>query len=326
MKSVVFEQPGGPEVLSWGHAPDPAPGRGEVLVRVKAAGVNRADVLQRMGRYPPPAGASSVLGLELAGEVVAAGPGATRFPTHSRIMALVPGGGYAAYAAVPEVTAMPVPSRLSWAEAAAIPEAFLTAWVNLFDLGALEPEQTVFLHAGGSGVGTAVIQLAREAGARLLTVAGTEEKAALCSRLGAERVFLRGREDLVAGVREATGGSGVDLVLDMVGVPAFAANLDMLRPGGRLVLIGFLGGSHGEMDLGSVLRKSLTVRGTTLRGSSLEQKAIWMEDFVRFALPRFEDGRLAPVVDRVFPITEATAAHARMEENRNAGKIVLTVE
>lgn len=326
MQAILVPTPGGPEAMTLGDAPDPEPQAGELLVRVRAAGVNRADVLQRMGRYPPPAGASPILGLELAGEVAAAGPGASRFRPGDRVMALVTGGAYATLAAVPEAAALPVPAGLDDAQGAAIPEAFLTAWLNLFDLGGLTKGETVFIHAGASGVGTAAIQLARQAGARVLTTVGSDEKATLCRELGAMMAINRHRDDVVTAVQEATDGAGVDLVLDVVGAPSWPTNLEILKRGGRMTLIGFLGGSRGDLDLGPVLRKSLTVRGTTLRGTSLADKDRLVRAFGDFALPRFADGRLRAVVDRAFPLAEAAAAHAYMEENRNAGKIVLTVD
>jgi tumor protein p53-inducible protein 3 len=323
VNAVLLSGHGGPEVLRWGETPDPVPGDGDLLVRVRAAGVNRADLLQRMGRYPPPAGASEILGLELAGEVVQGARAGGRFRPGDRVMAVVTGGAYAELAAVPEAVAMPVPARLSWAEAAAVPEAFLTAWLNLVDLGELREGEAVLVHAGASGVGSAAIQLAREAGARVFATAGSEEKADLCRRLGAARAILRKEEDVVQAVMESTSGAGVDLILDVVGAPAWKGNLEMLRPGGRLVLIGFLGGSKGDLDLGALMRKSLTVRGTTLRGSSIKGKEGWIRAFGEFAFPRFEDGRLVAVVDRVYPAREAAAAHALMGENRNAGKLIL---
>lgn len=326
MQAILVPTPGGPEAMTLGDAPDPEPKPGEILVRVHAAGVNRADVLQRMGRYPPPPGASPTLGLELAGEVAALGPGASRFQPGDRVMALVTGGAYATRAAVPEVAALPVPAGLDFAQGAAIPEAFLTAWLNLFTLGGLEKGETVLIHAGASGVGSAAIQLARETGARVITTVGSDEKAALCRELGAAVAVNRHRDDLVKAAMEATDGAGVDLVLDVVGAPSWAANLEMLRKGGRLTLIGFLGGSRGEVDLGPVLRKSLTVRGTTLRGTSLPDKDRLVAAFGAFALPRFADGRLRAVVDCTFPLARAADAHRHMEANRNAGKIVLTVE
>ncbi len=323
MKAIWFDEPGDPEVMDLVDRPDPEPGPGEILVRVRAAGVNRADLLQRMGRYPPPPGASPVLGLELAGEVAAVGPGATRFKPGDRVMSLVTGGAYATRAAVPEDASLPVPENLDWPSAAAIPEAFLTAWLNLVDLGGLAAGETVLIHAGASGVGSAAIQIARELNARVITTAGTEDKLAFCRELGAAVAVDRKRDDFLEAVHRDTGGRGVDLILDVVGAPYWPRNLDALRRSGRLVLIGFLGGSRGELDLGPVLRKSLTVRGTTLRGTPPAAKARLVRAFSDFAAPRFADGRLRALVDRTFPLAEAPAAHRFMQDDRNAGKIVL---
>jgi putative PIG3 family NAD(P)H quinone oxidoreductase len=323
VQAIVFNRPGGPEVLRLAERPDPVPGDREVLVRVRAAGVNRADLLQRMGRYPPPAGASEILGLELAGEVVALGRGCTRRRVGERVMALVTGGAYATLAVAPEPTTMLVPPRLSWREAAATPEAFLTAFLNLFDLGRLGAGEWVLVHAGASGVGSAAIQLARAAGARVLATAGTDAKLVLCRSLGAEFALHRERDDFAARAVEASGGDGIHLVLDVVGAPYWASNLHALRTGGRLMLVGFLGGSRGDVDLAPVLRKSLVVRGTTLRGMALAAKANLVARSGDFILPRLADGRLRAIVDRAFPLAQAAAAHAYMIENRNLGNIVL---
>jgi putative PIG3 family NAD(P)H quinone oxidoreductase len=325
MKAVLVPHPGGPEVLTLGEAPDPVPAPAELLVKVKAAGVNRADVLQRMGKYPPPAGASEILGMELAGEVIALGPQATRFKVGDRIMALVAGGAYAELAAVPEATALPIPENMDFEHAGGLPEAFVTGWLNLFDLGLLEPKETVLIHAGASGVGAAAIQLAREAGAQILTTVGTPEKQQWVTRLGASKAILRKEEDITKAVLEATQGEGAHLVLDVCGASAWKANLQSLRRGGRLVLIGFLGGSRGELDLGLILRKNLHVTGTTLRGTPLTKKSEWMRELDQFAGKRFEDGRLIVPLDKTFPLAQAAEAHRYMEEDRNLGKIVLTM-
>ncbi len=326
MKAVVQDAPGGPDVLHLAEAPDPVPGSGEVLIRVRAAGVNRADLLQRMGRYPPPDGASEILGMELSGEVAALGPDTHGFAEGDRVMALVPGGAYASLSVAPAGTVLPIPDPLGWSEAAAVPEAFLTAWMNLVELGRLAAGETVLIHAGASGVGSAAVQLAREMGARVAVTAGSAEKLEFCRALGAEIVSNRHRDDFTEVVRAATGGRGVDLILDFVGVPYWERNLTALARGGRLVLIGFLGGSQGEVDLGPVMRKNLTVTGTTLRGSPPDLKAKIARDLAAFAFPRFAGERLRVPVDRAFPLAEAPAAHRYMAENRNAGKIVLTVE
>jgi tumor protein p53-inducible protein 3 len=321
MKAILFDQPGDPEVLRYGDAPDPHPAAGELLVRVRATAANRADLLQRRGAYPPPAGASPILGLELAGEVLS-GPGARR---GDRVMAVVTGGGYAELAAVPAGMAIGIPDGLSFEEAAAIPEAFLTAFLNLFTLGRLEAGESVLIHAGASGVGTAAIQLARAAGARVLTTAGSEEKLARCRELGAEVTIDYKRESFRERVAEATGGRGVDLVLDFVGAPYWDDNLAALAVDGRLAMIGFLGGSRGQIDLGPIMAKRLTVVGTTLRRTPLPEKIALAEAFAAFALPRFASGELRAVIDSVYRLEQAAEAHRAMEANRNAGKIVLQV-
>ena len=325
MKAVLVPRPGGPEALTLTDVPDPVRGPKELLIQVKAAGVNRADVLQRMGKYPPPPGSSDILGLELSGEVIAADSEGSAYRQGDRVMALVTGGAYAERCVAPEAAILPIPDNLDFEQAAAIPEAFVTAWLNLFDLGLLEHGESVLIHAGASGVGAAAIQLAREAGAKVLTTVGSEEKAQWVLKLGATRAILRHQEDVAAAVLDATEGAGVHLVLDVVGAPSWSANVRVLKRGGRLVLIGLLGGSRGEIDLGPVLRKSLHVTGTTLRGSSLEQKAIWMQEFDRFARRRFQNGSLVPNVDAIFPLAEAAQAHRHMEGNQNAGKIILKI-
>jgi tumor protein p53-inducible protein 3 len=323
MKAILFDQPGGPEVLRYGESPDPQPAEGELLVRVRATAANRADVLQRRGSYPPPPGASSILGLELAGEV--AEP-AGDWRAGDRVMAVVTGGGYAELAAVPAGMAIRIPDRLSFDEAAAIPEAFLTAFLNLFTLGELQAGETVLVHAGASGVGTAAIQLARAAGARVFTTAGSEEKLALCRELGAEVTIDYKRESFQERVQEATEGRGVDVVLDFVGAPYWDANLAALALGGRLAVIGFLGGSRGQLDIGPILGKTLTIVGTALRRTPLPQKTALTAAFAEFALPRFERGELRPVIDSTYPLEQAAEAHRAMEANKNAGKIVLRMD
>lgn len=322
MRAVVFDQPGEPAVLRVAEAPDPEPAAGELLVRVHATAVNRADLLQRRGGYPAPPGASPILGLELAGEVVR-DAGAWR--AGDRVMAVVTGGGYAELAAVPEGMAIAVPAGMTYEEAAAIPEAFLTAFLNLFTLGRLAAGEAVLIHAGASGVGTAAIQLARAAGARVFATAGSDEKLELCRELGAAVAINYKREPFAERVAAATDGRGVDLVLDFVGAPSWEANLASLAVGGRLMLIGFLGGSRGQLDLGPVMTKSLTVGGTTLRRTPLERKVALTRAFAEFALPRLERGDLRPVIDTVYPLEQAAEAHSALEANRNAGKVVLRV-
>ncbi|MFQ3633288.1 NAD(P)H-quinone oxidoreductase [Roseiflexus sp.] len=323
MKAILFDVPGSPEVLRYGDAPEPVPGPDELLVQVRATAVNRADLLQRRGAYAPPPGASPILGLELAGEVLTP---VGEWRAGDRIMAVVTGGGYAERAVVPVGMAMRIPDTLSFEEAAALPEAFLTAFLNLFTLGKLQAGETVLIHAGASGVGTAAIQLARVAGARVFTTAGSAEKLALCRELGAELAINYREESFAKRVLEATDGRGVDLILDFVGAPYWQQNTAALALDGRLQLIGFLGGSSGQIDLGPILAKRLHVNGTTLRRTPLPQKIALTADFVAFAHNRLARGELRPVIDTIYPLHEAAEAHRVMEANRNAGKLVLRVE
>jgi tumor protein p53-inducible protein 3 len=318
MRAILFDAPGGPEVLYLGEAPDPQPGPDDLLIRVHATAINRAECLQRRGAYPPPPGASSILGLELAGEVVRpVGP----WQVGDRVMAVVTGGGYAELASVPGSVALRIPESMSYAEAAAIPEAFLTAHLNLFTLGRLQPGETALVHAGASGVGTAAIQLARAAGAAVIATASAG-KLELLRSLGATAVDYRA-EPFAEAVQAATDGRGADVVLDFVGAPNWGGNMAALAQRGRLLLIGMLGGSQGQLDLGAIMAKSLTVTGTTLRRTPLPQKAALARDFAEFALPRFERGELRPIIDSTLSIAEAAEAHRRMEANANSGKIVL---
>lgn len=324
MRVVVAPEPGGPEALRIETRPIPTPGPGELLVRVHATSVNRPDVLQRQGRYPPPPGASDVLGLDVAGEVAAVGDGVEDWRPGDRVCAVVAGGGYAEYAIVPAPIALPVPEGLSLQEAAAIPEVFATAYDNLIVRGALAAGETALIHGGASGVGTAAIQLAVRAGARVIATAGSDRKRAACERLGAvAAVDYRG--DWVAAVREVCGDAGVDVVLDIVAAPYLGAHLSLLAMEGRLVVIGTQGGRHAEIDLWRVMARRLTVRGSTLRIRTVEQKAAVAAGMRRDVLPGFSDGTLRPVIDRVMPLEEVAAAHAVMEAGEHIGKIVLTV-
>lgn len=322
MHAISFNSPGGPEVLNWASVADPQVGDGELLVRVRATAVNRADLLQRRGAYPPPAGASPILGLELAGEVAVAHG---EFQVGDRVMAVVTGGGYAELAAVPVGVAVRVPEALSYVQAAAIPEAFLTAYLNLFTLGHLKAGEVALIHAGASGVGTAAIQLARAAGATVIATAGSTEKLARCRELGASEVINYRDESFAERVRTATGGHGADVILDFVGAPYWEGNMAAAAPYARLLLIGFLGGSRGQLDLGAILGKSLTVAGTTLRRTPLDQKIALTHDFAAFALPRFASGELQPVIDRTMLLRDAAEAHRYVETNANVGKVVLIV-
>ena len=321
MRAIVVKEPGGPEVLELREVPDPQPRQGDLIVRVRGAGVNRADLLQRLGRYPPPAGESEILGLEIAGEVEhAAGP----WRRGDRVMALLAGGGYAERVRVPAGLALRIPERLSFEEAAAIPEAFLTSWLNLMTLGALERGQVVVVHAAASGVGTAALQLCRGIAGVVLATA-SPEKLDACRALGATHVLSRadvpGR--LSEAVRAASGGRGADLIFDLVGGSYLEANVAALALHGRLCCISTLGGGKGTLDIGALLTRRLTVLGSTVRSRTLEQKVRLVADFAARGLPRFDRGELNPVVARTYPLAEAGRAHEDLAAARAVGKIVL---
>ncbi|MCL6454482.1 MAG: NAD(P)H-quinone oxidoreductase [Alicyclobacillus sp.] len=326
MRAVLLKAFGDVENLYLGEVPDLEPGTGELLIRVHATALNRADLLQRRGHYPPPPGASEILGLEVAGEVAAVGPGVAGWQPGDRVCALLPGGGYAEQAVVPAAMAMRLPDNLTYEQGAAIPEVFLTAYLNLIDLAGCQGGDTVLIHAGASGVGTAAIQLAREVGAVSLVTAGSPEKLARCLELGARAGWNYKEGDFAAWVAEQTSGRGVDIILDFVGAPYFHSNLQSLAVDGRLVIIGTMGGTHvDQVNLGLLLGRRLQVIGTALRSRSVERKAALSQAFAAFAMPRFADGRMAPVVDSVFDWQDVREAHLRMEQNRNVGKIVLRV-
>ena len=326
MKAVGMTGYGGVEVLQIGDHPDPLPKNDELLVRIRATALNRADLLQRRGKYPPPEGASGILGLEMAGEVVEAGSGCKGWNPGDRIMALLPGGGYAQKAAVPGGLAMRVPDNLSYEEAAAIPEAFLAAYHNLFALGGLQAGMTVLVHAGGSGVGTAAIQLIREAGGASLVTAGSLPKINRCRELGARAGWNYREGPFAPWVVSRTEGRGVDVILDFVGAPYFEQNLQSLAADGKLIVVGAMGGAVAErVNLLDLLFRRLRILGSSLRSLTTERKIDITKRFAGFASPRFADGRLVPVIDSVYDWTEVASAHLRMEANANVGKIVLRV-
>ncbi len=324
MRAVVYDSPAKTAgELRIGMVPTPTPKSDELLVRVTAAALNRADLLQRRGFYPPPAGASDILGLEVVGAVVQA---VGSWQVGQRVMAVVTGGGYGEYVCVPANEAMAVPDTLSDAQAAAIPEAFLTAWLNLITLGELQPGESIFIHAGASGVGSAAIQLAHHWGATVYTAAGSDAKRALCRELGADMVRDSRMPPHADDVKNATAGRGVNMLLDMLGAPAWEDNCAMLAQGGRMLLLGFLAGSKGTMDLGPILTRSLTIKGTTLRRTPAAAKAALVATASTWLLSRLAQGALVPVIDQVYPVTQVVAAHERMESNANAGKIILTMD
>jgi NADPH2:quinone reductase len=325
MTAIGFEAPGGPEVLKPQKRPLPQPGRGEVLVAVAAAGINRPDVLQRMGGYAPPPGASDIPGLEIAGTVVALGEGAGRFKLGDTICGLVAGGGYAEYAVVHESNALPVPAGLSLIEAAAIPETYFTVWTNVFQRGRLQAGESFMVHGGTSGIGTTAIQLAKAFGATVLATAGSTEKCQACRELGTDHAINYREQDFVAAAKEATGGRGVDLILDMVGGDYINRNYDAAAESGRIVQIAFLNGPKAEVDYRRLMMKRLTHTGSTLRPRTIAEKAGIAAELEVKVWPLIEAGRCKPVIHATFPLTEAAAGHALMESNAHIGKIVLTV-
>lgn len=326
MLAIDPEAPGGPEVLMPAERPVPVPGAGEVLVRIAAAGVNRPDVLQRRGHYPPPPGAPSILGLEFAGEVVALGEGAEPALLGQQVCALVAGGGYAEYAVAPADQCLPVPAALSMAEAAAMPETLYTVWTNLFERGFATEGDTVLVHGGTSGIGTMAIALARAFGLTIVVTAGSPEKVAAALALGAHHAIDYRAEDFVARVKEITGGRGCAVVLDMVGGDYVPRNLACLADDGRHVSIAVQGGASATVPLFEIMRRRLTLTGSTLRARDAGFKALVTDEIARTVWPHVEAGRVKPVIDRTYPLAEAAAAHARMEAGEHVGKIVLTME
>ncbi|HEX6939196.1 MAG TPA: NAD(P)H-quinone oxidoreductase [Longimicrobiales bacterium] len=324
MRAVVMSEPGGPEVLRVREVATPEPGAGEVRVRVYAAGVNRADLLQRRGRYPAPPGVpADVPGLEYAGIVDAVGAGVSRLRPGDRVMGLVGGGAYAEAVVVEEALALPIPDGLAFEEAAAVPEAFITAHDAVFTLMGVRAGDWLLVHAVGSGVGLAALELAREAGARVIGTSRSAWKLERARELGLDAAIDASAGGFAAAVRERTGGAGVDAILDLVGGAYLGENLRALAVKGRMAVVGLVSGSTAELDLGLVLRKRLTLIGTALRSRSTEEKVAATRAFAGAALPLLARGRIRPVVDSVFPARDAAEAHRRMESNQNFGKIVL---
>ena len=322
MRAVVAPRPGGPEALRIEMRPRPDPAEGEILVRVEAAGVNRPDVHQRQGNYPPPSGVTDVLGLEIAGEVVALGPNARAHRLGARVTALVPGGGYADYCVAHETNALPIPAGLTAIQAAAIPEAYFTVWTNVFSRGGLKAGETLLVHGGTSGIGTTAIALAKAFGARVLATAGSDEKAARCERFGADLGVNYRKHDFVALALQATAGRGADVILDMVGGDYVERNYAAAALDGRIVQIAFLKGQKATVDLRLIMAKRLIHTGSTLRPRSPPEKALIAEALRAKVWPLLEAGRLRPVIDSVFPLAEASKAHERIESAEHVGKIV----
>ncbi len=325
MTFIEVAQPGGPEAMRLARGAVPQPKEGEVLIRVEAAGVNRPDIQQRKGLYPPPPGASPHLGLEVAGEVVAVGPGVA-LAVGAKVCGLANGGGYAEYCVVPATQCLPWPKGYDAVRAAALPETFFTVWANLFEIGRLSAGETVLVHGGTSGIGTTAIQLARAFGARAYATAGSAAKCEACVKLGADAAINYKEADFAESIKQFTNGAGVNVVLDMVGGPYAQQNLRCLAMDGRLVLIAFLGGPKVEqLDLTSIMVRRLTVTGSTMRPRTAAQKGAIAQALLAKAWPKLEDGSVAPVIHATFPLSEVEAAHRMMESSEHIGKIMLTV-
>ena len=325
MTAIGFDSPGGPEVLKPQQRPVPQPGPGQILVHVAVAGVNRPDVLQRMGGYAPPPGASDIPGLEIAGRIVALGEGVSRYEIGDQVCALVAGGGYAEYAVVHEDNALPIPAGLSLEEAGAIPETYFTVWTNVFQRGGLKKGESFTVHGGTSGIGTTAIQLAKAFGATVLATAGSDDKCAACRELGADHAINYRTEDFVAAAKAATGGRGVNLILDMVGGDYINRNYDAAAESGRIVQIAFLNGPKAEVNFSRLMLKRLTHTGSTLRPRTIAEKAAIARELEEKVWPLLTEGRCKPVIHARFPLAQAAEAHRLMESNAHIGKIVLTV-
>ena len=325
MRAIEITQPGPPDVLVSCQRPRPAPAPGEVLIQVTAAGVNRPDVLQRLGRYPVPPGASDLPGLEVAGTIVGGDPGDSGFAIGDRVCALVHGGGYAEFCVAPAGQCLPIPGTLSEVEAASLPETFFTVWSNVFDRGRLGPGETLLVQGGSSGIGVTAIQMAHALGHRVLATAGTDEKARACEALGAERCINYRTEDFVAEVKRLTGGRGADVILDMVAGDYVAREIRCLADDGRLVVIALLGGASAQVPLDQILIRRLTLTGSTLRPRPVAFKAAIAAALRERVWPLIASGRIRPVIYRTFPLEQASDAHRLMESSTHIGKIVLTI-
>jgi putative PIG3 family NAD(P)H quinone oxidoreductase len=325
MTVIGISKPGGPEVLLPETRPVPTPGPGEILVKVAAAGVNRPDVAQRSGSYPPPPGASDLPGLEISGEVVALGEGASKHKIGDKVMSLVAGGGYAQYCIAPDAQAMTVPDGFSMIEAGATAETLMTVWHNVFERGGLQPGETVLIHGGSSGIGTMAIQLAKAFGSKVIVTVGSQDKVDACLKLGADHAINYKTEDFVARVKEITDGNGVELILDMVGGDYVDKNYDAAAMDGRIVQIAVLNGMKATVNISKVMRKRLHHTGSTLRPRSAADKAAMVRAIEANVLPLLRDGKVKPLMDSTFPLEEAADAHRRMESSQHIGKIVLVV-
>jgi putative PIG3 family NAD(P)H quinone oxidoreductase len=326
MTAIEISAPGGPEGLRPASRPMPMPGAGEVLIQVAAAGVNRPDIMQRQGSYPPPPGASDIPGLEIAGKVVAVGLGVNHTKIGDQVCALVTGGGYATYCAAPELQCLPVPKGFTMVEAAALPETFFTVWHNVFERGALKPGESILIHGGSSGIGTTAIQLAKAFGAQaIFATAGSRDKVHACEKLGATRGIDYKHEDFVKVVKDATAGRGVDVILDMIGGDYIQRNISALAVDGRLVYIAFLRGPQAEINLLPLMLKRAWVTGSTLRARPVDHKGAIAAALRRQVWPLLDQGKVKPQVFKTFPLAEAAEAHRLMESSAHIGKIVLTI-
>jgi NADPH:quinone reductase len=325
MIAIEIREPGDAGVLVPAERPRPVPAAAEVLVKVVAAGVNRPDVFQRLGRYPPPPGASDIPGLEVAGTIESLGEEVTGWRVGDRVCALVAGGGYAEYCVAPALQCLPAPGGLDLVAAAAIPETFFTVWTNVFERGRLASGEAILIHGGSSGIGTTAIQLARARGARVFATAGSAEKCAACERLGAEHAINYRETDFLAAIRELTGGRGVDVVLDMVGGEYFSRNVDVLAVDGRLVEIATLRGAKAEIFIPAVMQRRLTITGSTLRARPVADKGAIARALHANVWPLLESGAVKPIIFRTFPLARAADAHRLLESSQHIGKLVLTV-
>jgi putative PIG3 family NAD(P)H quinone oxidoreductase len=325
MRVIEIKTPGGPEVLVPARRPVPQPGKGEVLIRVAAAGVNRPDVLQRRGDYAPPPGASDLPGLEVAGEIVAIGPETRRWKVGDKVTALVAGGGYAEYSAAPAPQCLPIPGKLGMVEAAALPETFFTVWTNVFDRGRLKPGESFLVHGGSSGIGTTAIQLASRFGSRVFTTAGSDDKCSKCKELGASVAINYRTGDFVEVIERETAGKGIDVILDMVGGDYVTRNLKCLAVDGRLVQIAFLKGAKAEINFAGVMVKRQTITGSTLRPRSVAEKGAIAEALEAKVWPLVAAGEVQPQIHATFPLEQAAEAHRLMESSAHVGKIMLTL-
>lgn len=325
MKAIVIQTDQENRPLAWQDVPDPTYTADEVLVDIQATALNRADLAQRAGNYPPPPGASEILGLDMAGRIAALGANVSGWQVGDRVCALLPGGGYAEQVNVPQQMLMPIPADWSYEQAAAIPEVFYTAFVNLFMEAGLQQGETALIHGGASGVGTAAIQLLREAGCPVFVTAGTDEKTARCAELGAELAINYKQEDFAERIRAYTNGQGVDVILDIVGAPYFERNLQLLKLRGRLVFISTLGGAQTELNLRALMGRRLRLIGSVLRARSLAEKVEIKERFMAQFWAKLQDGTIQPIIDSVYPIEQANEAQQRMANDENIGKIILQV-